>query len=153
MGKYIAEDFLKRLFGELSLEVISQQGLNRASIVRTSDRVAAYNLVTFLDGSSKFPEAHEAILKGEPIGQTFRGRGYDVDRAEDCCFLYPFPRKLREIVGGESGFVKGLSIVVRGIPYAEIVEIYSPHVLFPSEFEAVEGAVDKVRGRLDREFA
>lgn len=72
--------------------------------------------------------------------------------------MYPFPSRLREIFGcGERGFVKGLSVIVdhKGVrvPYAEIVEIYSPEVLFPSEFEYEGGSTQKIRARLDKEFA
>ena len=154
----LGTDKVREVFGELKPQIIYQDDAERVMLAKSlDDRVGAYSIVQFDDFGRKFtPEIHDEVLRGKFIGETFRKHGVPIFREEECVFVYTLPQQLQEIFGnsGKESFVKKINFRIGHVrvPYASIIEIYSPRISFDFLFEDSFGKAKDTAQDLDREF-
>ena len=150
---------VREVFGEIKPEVIYQDGEKRIMVAKSiDDRVGSYSIVHFNEFGKKFmPNIHQEILKGNFIGETFSRHGVPVYREEDCAFLYSTPPALQKIFGRSEKESLCKRVVFRighvRVPYATIIEIYSPVIGFDSLFEHTENSSRETVKELDCSFS
>ncbi len=154
----LGTDKVRDVFGELTPEVQYQDGEKRIMVAKSLDgRVGAYSIVHFHDFGKKFmPDIHQEILKGRFLGETFKRHGVPIYREEDCSFVYSLPSELKELFGRpeHESLCKKLRFRIGHVrvPYASIIEVYSPVIGFDSLFENTENASRDTVKELDCSF-
>lgn len=155
----LGTDIVKKVFGEVKPQIIYQDEDKRITQAKTLDGiVGAYSIIHFDEFGRKFlPEIHKEVLAGKFIGETFREHGVPIHREEECVFVYSLPQELQRTFGRteRESFCKRLQFRIGHVrvPYASIIEIYSPAIGFDCLFEDNEDSIRKTVDELNRTFA
>jgi hypothetical protein len=132
MGCVLSTEELKKKFGAIYLQVISQNNNLRTSCVRklSNNSVLAFSRVVFNEtGIKAFKEFHNQILSGKPIGQAIIDSRVRHERIVSEKFrvkMYPglctlFNTKRPTCVG------RKIDYKIKGLLYASINEFYNPN--------------------------
>jgi para-aminobenzoate synthetase component 2 len=124
MTDILSSDILEQQFGPTEVEILSQDDKSRTirtKVIATGHVLEESHVVFDRAGITEFPLAHSDVLKGRSIGKAFRDRGIKFTRLE------------HGLNKADTGTVINVSILVgpHKTPYAEIVETYSPAVVWP----------------------
>ena len=138
MSNLLSSDILEAQFGPTELTVLYQDETSR--IICTKAKSGGQLLeLSFVDfsrvGIEKFPEVHWVVTAGTSMGKAFRAAGVPFKRKEQ---LVDNP-VLAAHFGRQFGSAGAATVITVSIlagpdqtPYAEILEIYSPAVHWPS---------------------
>lgn len=158
LGLKLGTDKVREIFGELKPQVIYHDDDKRVMLTKSlDDAVGAYLIVQFDEfGRKLMPKIHKEILQGNFVGETFRKHDVPIFREDECTFVYILPKQLQEIFGssGRESFVKKVKFRIGHVrvPYASIIEVYSPRISFDFLFEDSSGKAKGTAQDLDREF-
>jgi hypothetical protein len=133
----LSSDILEHQFGPTTVEILHQDDMSRSICTKvvSTGQILELSRVTFLQpGLDVFPEVHAAILAGQSMGKAFKTRNIPFYRETHAAFQFELP-------GGFQHYFKnhGLASVVdvsiyvglQKVPYAKILETYSPAVSWP----------------------
>ncbi len=136
MAEKLSSDSLERQFGPTELEVLYQDEDENERIIATkaakSGQVLELSRVTFLTpGTTAFPVVHRQVKEGMSMGKAFRANGVLFDRHVRGSGRYDAPDVFAGRFGS-AGMPTVTDVLVRvgpaGMPYADILEVYSPEV-------------------------
>lgn len=134
MSRELSSDILENQFGTTVIEVLGQDEATR--IIATKDvldgKILEISRVVFKPlGVKAFREVHELVVAGQSMGKAFRAAGVEFERVEHSAHRSNLPEGFNKYFGSDQpGTVVGVSILVgqEQLPYANILEIYSPLV-------------------------
>lgn len=137
MPGLLSSDILEKQFGPTELEILSQDKFRRVIITKTagSGQVLELSRVTFHpEGIAAFPEIHQEVTAGRSMGKAFSSGNIRFTRDVHAVYHESQDPELAELFGvpGESTVVE--VTVLAGpdqVPYADILETYSPSVKWP----------------------
>jgi len=132
----LSSDVLERQFGPTKLEILRQDDKERiiCTKVAASGQVLELSKVVFRpEGIAAFPKIHQEIVSGTSMGAAFAKAGVPFKRNVRGSYRYDdAPSSFVERFGMQGPpTVTNVSILVgsESIPYADILEIYSPRVV------------------------
>lgn len=135
----LSSDILERQFGPTEIEVLFQDNATRIICTKTIADSQALELskVEFVQaGVDAYPDIHEEIANGKSMGKAFRGQNVEFTRDIKAAWPQQLPQEFSQTFkqDGEATIVQ-VTILVgsNNIPYAKILEIYSPVVLWPDK--------------------
>jgi hypothetical protein len=152
MSKQLSSDILEHQFGPTLVEVIFQNDKNRLIFTRTVERnlILEISLVSFIEqGVKKYPIIHQSLTTNKSsMGKTFRQAGVKFIRQTNALTKQKLDSNFRNLFDSDKlATVLDVDIIVgeAGTPYANILEVYSPLVVWPVE-PAMSGQtnIDKV---------
>jgi hypothetical protein len=138
MTNLLSSDILEAQFGPTEVVVLHQNGSERiiCTKVLAGGQVLELSRVLFEGaGVEKFPEVHRAVVAGQSMGKAFRAAGIEFVRETKGAYQQLLPASLKRwFDSSEAATVVDVSILVGAdqIPYAQILEVYSPAVYWPS---------------------
>lgn len=130
-------DFLEHKFGSISLAVLSRTEASR--IITISDakkQVLEYSIVEFLEpGAAAYPDIHTRIMDGALLGKSFVASGIPYYRHTNSRRTVALSPQLQEIFATQATHSTQIDVTVKvgpnQLPYAHIIETYSPIVHLP----------------------
>jgi len=156
MANMLSSDILEAQFGPTEVAVLHQDNLERiiCTKVLASGQVLELSRVVFGGaGAEKFPDIHRAIVAGESMGKAFRAAGIEFVRETKGAYKQTLPANLQQWFGSsEAATVVDVSILVGAdqVPYAQILEVYSPAVRWPHSIGQPTTEQRLVISRLDK---
>jgi hypothetical protein len=138
MSDKLSSEILEEQFGETEVEVLYQDDADTRIICTRamSDRqVLEISRVLFMPGASGFPETHEKVLGGLSMGKAFKQAGIKFLRPSNPAASYyqVLPTNFGRWFGSdEPASVVSVTVFAGSdkTPYAEILETYSPAVIW-----------------------
>lgn len=136
MDYILSTDELKKKFGDITMEIISQRGQTRTSCVRRSsdNTVVAYSIITFHDeGIAAFgDEFHNQILSGKAIGETIKNSGISHERRVSESALSKINFGLSFLFDTKKNICvsRGVNYKIEDLLYASLTEFYNPEFTF-----------------------
>lgn len=137
MSDLLSSDILERQFGPTELTVLHQSGNSRiiSTRAKANGQLLELSFVNFIAaGVDKFPEVHEAVVAGTSMGKAFRDAGVAFSRKERIVDNQTLLENFGRQFGGEGPATVINVLILVGpdkIPYAEVLETYSPAVRWP----------------------
>jgi hypothetical protein len=134
----LSSDALEDQFGPVQLEILYQNKINRiiATKVAGSGQILELSRVSFRsEGTAAFPDIHRKIIAGASMGKAFADSAVPFNRQVRASYRYDqhsLPVIFTQWFGTpKPPAVTSVSIVVGpdDVPYADILEVYSPEVL------------------------
>ncbi len=155
-GDLLNSDRIERTFGSYGIEVLEQDGLRRVSSLYsgsgTGRTTRTYAVVEYLGSPDNlYREAHDAIVAGASIGDTFRRAGWTIRKQTVFIGELEAPDEYRSL--GEMMHIElpadlavhqylfVISNEERSFSYARITEVHHPDFLRESDLEAIYGEV------------
>ncbi|MEK7059414.1 MAG: hypothetical protein AAB971_01515 [Patescibacteria group bacterium] len=137
MTDILSSDILERQFGPTEIDVLHH--LDEIRVIQTralsTGQTLEISLVEFDSlGTREFEAAHQEILAGKSIGKTFRDHGIEFVRDQQAAEIRVLPPGFGKQFGNvQFATVVSVAIFVGAnrLPYAEILETYSPEVIWP----------------------
>jgi hypothetical protein len=130
---------LESQFGPTKIEILYQVDSTRVIATKTiySEKVLELSLVEFItSGVDTFPEIHKEILLGKSIGKAFKDSGIEFYRNTHHEYKLILSDKIQNIFTSDrpSNVVDvTINVGPNRIPYARILEAYSPDVIWASK--------------------
>ncbi len=126
-------DKLKDKFGEVRLEIISQERNTRTSCVRrlSDNTVVACSKVQFHDeGIAEFDKFHQTILAGAKIGETIQNSGIAHERIESDFSTVEIDPEFISSFGTDKTtcLSRTVEYKIQNLPYTTITEFYNPEL-------------------------
>ncbi len=149
MSELLSSDELERQFGPTELEVLQQDTGGRiicTKVAETGEILELSQVIFHPEGIAAFRAIHNKVLSGTSMGKAFAEDGMPFHRNIRASYRYDhrvLPAVFAERFGsGEPPTVTDLSIAVGpdAIPYADILEVYSPSV---NPWELTGGEMDQ----------
>lgn len=134
----LSSDILEQQFGPTTLEVLYQDDKTRIICTKskTSGQILELSRVTFIkSGVTQFANVHHDIVTGQSMGKAFRSHGIPFVREVHSSYRQTLPDSFSRRFGSNNpASVVSVSILVGPdrTPYAQILETYSPHVIWPT---------------------
>jgi hypothetical protein len=137
MSNLLSSDILEAQFGPTEVEILRQDAETRiicTKAVRTG-QVLEISRVTFdRAGRAAFPVVHQAVMDGASMGKAFRQADIEFRRVVGSAYACDLPKTFRRWFGSSvNATVVDVAVLVGSdcLPYAEILEVYSPLVEWP----------------------
>lgn len=133
----LASDILEQQFGPTMLDILYQEGKTRiiCTKVKASGQVLELSRVEFMQpGIDAFPDIHQAIIAGQSMGKAFRTHKVAFIRNVDYAYKHTLPDNFSQrFSNSDPANVVGIVIKIgpQQLPYATILETYSPAVSWP----------------------
>jgi hypothetical protein len=133
----LSSDILERQFGPTNVQILYQDDASRSICTKVvaTGQVLELSRVAFLQpGINEFPEVHAAVVAGQSMGKAFKTRDIPFHRETHAAFQFDLPDGFcRQFKSSGLASVVEVSIFVgqQKIPYAKILETYSPAVSWP----------------------
>jgi anthranilate synthase component II len=133
----LSSDILEQQFGPTEVEVLFQDGHQRViktKLVATGETLEISFVRFQQTGTEAFPQIHSEIVGGTSMGKAFHKHGVAFRRQERPGGRSAIPSELASYFNElGDGQVLKVSITVgdEQLPYAEIIETYSPKVKWP----------------------
>lgn len=133
----LSSDILEKQFGPTRLEVLWQDKTRRyiATIAQANDQLLELSYVKFdTAGIKHWPQIHRAVMAGQSMGKAFRDQGWPFYRQVRAAGQRQLPASFRQRFGDDRpATVVRVDIAVGSdrLPYAQILETYSPAVTWP----------------------
>jgi len=134
-----SSDVLESQFGPIKIEILYQVDSTRVIATKTiySEKVLELSLVEFIkSGVDTYPEIHKEILLGKSIGKAFKDSGIEFYRNTHHEYKSILYDKIQNIFTSDrpSNVVDvTINVGPNRIPYARILETYSPDVIWASK--------------------
>lgn len=131
-----SSDILESQFGKTDIEIIHQDSNQRVICTKAiqSGKILEYSIVQFIkDGIDAFPRIHQEVLSGQSMGKAFTSVGIEFTRNTHDMYKFKLPGNIQKKFGSMlSSNVVDVTIELgpSKIPYARILETYSPDVVF-----------------------
>lgn len=154
MSDALSSDILEDQFGPTKLTVLWQNGMSRiiCTEAAATKQVLEVSLVTFAPlGVKAFQSVHKAVSGGASMGKAFRKYGVSFQRRTRGVYPCPEPALPPEFarIFNAAGRATVVAVTIlagpSGVPYADILEVYSPAVSWP---EASTGSEDELPSSL-----
>ena len=130
----LSSDILENQFGSTYIEVLFQNDRERIICTKTvtKKKILELSCVKFIDdGVQKFSEIHSEIAAGKSMGKAFRDVGVLFVRDQKFAVRQEVPeifqQRFDSMIPPTISKVQ-ISVGPDHVPYAEILEIYSPDV-------------------------
>ncbi|MEK7594544.1 MAG: hypothetical protein AAB436_02835 [Patescibacteria group bacterium] len=133
----LSSDILELQFGPTEIDVLHHNDETRIIQTRalSTGQTLEISLVEFDSaGAREFEAAHQDVLSGKSIGKTFRDHGIEFTRNQQAAEMRLIPLEFaRQFGNTQFATVVAVTIFVgpNNLPYAEILETYSPEVIWP----------------------
>jgi hypothetical protein len=133
----LSSDILEQQFGPTKIAVLYQDAAARiiCTKVAATGQVLEISSVGFVRrGVQAFAHVHKDIAGGQSMGKAFRARNIPFTRLTKAAYKRAVPASFGRLFGAARyATVVEVAIVVGAdhIPYADIIETYSPHVQWP----------------------
>ncbi len=134
----LSSDILEQQFGPTEIEILHQDKTTRIICTKTTEdqKILELSRVVFVaEGVALHPAVHQDILNGTSMGKAFRSDGTEFNREVRSAQKLSLPSKFTKYFKSEaSATVVNVRILVgpNRVPYADIIEVYSPDVAWPS---------------------
>lgn len=155
-GDLLNSERIERTFGSYGVEILEQDAVRRVSSLYSGSgdgrTTRTYAVVEYLDTpDSRYREAHDAIVAGASIGETFRRAGWTIRKQTVFIGDLPVPAEYRSL--GEMmriqlpadlavhQYLFVISNEERSFSYARITEVHHPDYLRKSDLEGVYGEI------------
>lgn len=131
-GEALSSDLLEREHGDTEINILFHDDLARVIATRTvrDKKILEVSWSVFLTGAAElFPEAYEAMKKGESMGEAFTSRDIKFRRSKPVSYLYDLPPAFQRWFGEtRNATVIDLTALVGPDekPFARILETYRP---------------------------
>lgn len=153
MQQILSSDILEAQFGPTTLEVLWQDKKTRFITTKStaSGQLLELSWVTFSEaGIAAFPDIHAYVTAGASMGKAFSEKGLVFERQTRGTYhsahLHPTLTQYFNKPGLATIVDVSVKVGTQKIPYADILEIYSPAVVWPAAAakapEAVAGKVE-----------
>jgi len=105
---------------------------------KSNNQILELSWVTFnLQGISAYPAVHATVWQGKSMGKAFRSAGVAFARDIQAISKSSIPEQLTKLFG-RNGLATCIDVSIlvgpQKIPYAQILEVYSPAVTWPGSY-------------------
>lgn len=147
---FISSDILEDQFGPTTLQILQQDETERLICTATSaGQILELSWVRFDPaGIAVFPQVHKAVTAGKSMGKVFRDHNVSFRRCARSIRKCPADKLPANMSGlfdatGTATVVE-VSILAgdSGVPYADILEVYSPEVSWPQTGSPIDEAAN-----------
>ncbi len=138
MSGRLSSDILEQQFGPTVVQVLDQAEQTRliCTQVVATNQVLEVSFVTFIEaGVQEFSAVHRLVLAGESMGKAFRTAGVLFTRQTTAIShqeLSPLFSQQFESEGSATIVEVVILVGPEQVPYAKIIETYSPAVRWPT---------------------
>lgn len=133
----LSSDILEQQFGETTVEILHQDSKSRiicTKVISTGQVLELSRVVFDPKGAAQFSKIHQTVKTGKSMGKAFKDAGVDFVRQTQSVSIQKLPPNFGKQFGSNKpATVVEVAIFVGTdkVPYARILETYSPFVGWP----------------------